>query len=327
MELVLWSGIFVAALAVMIGGAELFLKRAEIIGAQIGLPSFVIGVLIVGFGTSLPELISSLLAVMSDTPTIVTANAIGSNIANILLIGGVLAFFARRITIDRDLLEAELPFFVISTTLFAEVAFDGVITTIESGLLLCTFFVYIFYLFKEDYESGQVVEEIEHEVRHERFRLFGRAETAHGLLLIVGLLGLVVGAKFVIDAVLALATLLSVPPGAITITAIALGTSLPEMVVSAKALQHGKLSMAVGNIFGSNAFNITLAVGVPGLLSMLPLDEPTFVIGLPVLLASSFIFLVIGLAHRLHRWEGIMFFILYGFFLMQLLTQCCNVSL
>jgi len=129
-----------------------------------------------------------------------------------------------------------------------------------------------------------------------------------------------VGAKYVIDAVIVLAGMLSVPPSAISITAIALGTSLPELVVSVQAVKSAKFSVAVGNIFGSNAFNISLAVGIPGVFATLPLDTPTFAIGLPVLLVSSFILLVIGLAHRLHRWEGIMFFILYAFFVMQLFT-------
>lgn len=325
MELVIWASILITALAIMVGGAEVFLRQAETIGLRMGLSSFTIGVIIVGFGTSLPELASSLAAVLAHTPSIVNANAIGSNIANILLIGGVLAFFGKRIKIERDLLEAELPFFVISTALFAEVAYDGMVTFTESFLLVCTFAVYMIYLFKEEYESGSVVKDVKQEVQHERFQFFKLSELRTVLLLVIGLAGLLLGARYVVEAVLALADIFTVPPGAITIIAIALGTSLPELVVSVKALQNNKLSMGVGNIFGSNAFNITLAVGIPGLFSALPLDAPTLLIGLPVLLVSSVIFLVIGLAHRLHRWEGIMFFILYAYFTMQLVSMCCTV--
>ncbi len=324
MELIVWIVILLVALAIMIGGAEIFLKNAELVGVRMGLSSFVIGVIIVGFGTSLPELTSSLLAVLAQAPSIVASNAIGSNIANILFIGGVLAFVGKHITIDRNLLEAELPFFVISTALFAEIAFDGQIMFIESVLLTTTFVVYMIFLFSEEYESGSVVDAIKEEVQHERFTFFRSSEFRTVALLVLGLTGLLVGAKYVIDAVIVLATLLSVPPGAISITAIAFGTSLPELVVSLKALAQKQTEVAIGNIFGSNAFNLLVAVGVPGLFVTLPMDAPTFAIGLPVLLVSSFIFLIIGLAHKLHRWEGIMFLVLYVFFILQLVQSCCQ---
>lgn len=324
MELLLWATVFIVALAIMVVGADTFLKNAETIGLKVGMSAFTVGVIIVGFGTSLPEMVSGLIAIVEGAPSIVPANAIGSNIANILLIGGVLAFLGKRIKIDRDLLEAELPFFVISTALFAEIAFDAQVTFVEALLLVGTFIVYVFYLFKDEYEGGAVVEEAEKELKRERYSLFRMSEARTLLLLVVGLAGLLVGAKYVIDAVIVLAGMLSVPPSAISITAIALGTSLPELVVSVQAVKSAKFSVAVGNIFGSNAFNISLAVGIPGVFATLPLDTPTFAIGLPVLLVSSFILLVIGLAHRLHRWEGIMFFILYAFFLMQILTICCT---
>lgn len=320
MGLFIWICIFLVSLVVMIIGAEIFLKSAERIGLQLGFSSFVIGVVIVGFGTSLPELTSALLAVFAQVPSIVVANAIGSNITNILLIGGVLAFLGKKLTIDRDLLNAELPFFVISTALFAEIAFDGKITTIESILLVSTLLVYFFYLFSDEYSSGMVVEAVAEEVQQQRFHFFQRSTLKPSLLLAVGLIGLLFGANYVVESVIAVATMLTIPPGLLSISAIALGTSLPELVVSIKSLRANNLSLAIGNIFGSNAFNILVAVGIPGLFSILPLDKVTFSVGLPMLLASSFIFLVIGLARKLYRWEGLMFFLLYIFFIIQLFS-------
>ncbi len=323
MEIFIWIIILIASLTVMIGGAELFLKNAERIGLQMGFSSFAIGVIIVGFGTSLPELTSSLIAVLVNEPTIVVANAIGSNIANILLIGGILAFIGKKLKIDKDLLSAELPFFVISTALFAEVAYDGTITTVESMLLVSTLLVYLFYLFSDEYSSGMAVEAVQGEVRHERFRILHHSAFKPMSLLTLGLIGLLVGANYVVESVISMASILAVPPGVLSISAIALGTSLPELVVSIKCLKNNKLSLAIGNIFGSNAFNILMAVGIPGLFSTLPLDHPTYSAGLPILLVSSFIFLIIGLARKLYRWEGIMFFILYIFFILQLVSTCC----
>jgi cation:H+ antiporter len=324
MEILLWGLVLAVAIVVMVGGGDVFLKNAEVVGLRIGLSSFTIGVIIVGFGTSLPELTSALLAVVAHVPTLVAANAIGSNIANILLIGGVLAYVGKRLTIDHDLLDTELPFFVISTALFFMIAFDGKITQIESVLLASTFLVYVVFLFSRDYSSGTVVEAVREDVQHERFRFFKLSDLKTALLLIVGLVGLLVGAKYVVDAAVALATALSVPPGVISITAVAIGTSLPELVVSLRALKANKLSLAIGNIFGSNAFNILMAVGIPGLFTMLPLDTPTFAVGLPMLLVSSFIFLIIGLARKLYRWEGLMFFLVYIFFMLQIVSDCCT---
>jgi cation:H+ antiporter len=320
MDLVLLITLFSVSLVVMILGAEIFLKNAERIGLQLGFSSFVIGVIIVGFGTSLPELTSSLLAVFANAPSIVVANAIGSNIANILLIGGVMAFIGKRMTIDRDLLSAELPFFVISTALFAEVAYDGTISIIESVLLVSTLLVYFFYLFSDEYTTGMVVQSVKEEVQHERFHFLRRSAFKPISLLLIGLLGLLLGANYVVESVISLATLLSVSPGILSITAIALGTSLPELVVSIKAISSNNLSLAIGNIFGSNAFNILVAVGIPGLFAELPLDPSTYKIGLPILLVSSFIFLIICLARKLYRWEGIMFLLLYVFFIIQLFS-------
>jgi cation:H+ antiporter len=323
----IFSLLFVIAvsLAVMIYGADTFLKNAEQIGLQLGFSSFVIGVVIVGFGTSLPELTSSLFAVLEGASSMVTANAIGSNIANILLIGGILAFIGKHLTINRDLLSAELPFFVISTALFAEVAYDGSITRVESLLLVSTLFVYFYYLFSKEYSKNVVVDAVTDEVQHQKFHLFHHSALKPITLLFLGLIGLLLGTHYVVSTVIKLASLLYVSPGLISITTIALGTSLPELVVSIKSLKQNKLSIAIGNIFGSNAFNILVAVGIPGLFMNLPLDKITYSVGLPVFLISSFIFLIIGLARKLYRWEGLMFFLLYTFFMLQIVLECCAV--
>jgi cation:H+ antiporter len=131
--------------------------------------------------------------------------------------------------------------------------------------------------------------------------------------------GLVLGAKYLVEAVVALAGIFDVSPGLISITVVALGTSLPELTVSLKAIKEGKTEMAVGNIFGSNAFNILMAVGIPGLFSTLMLDAQTFKVGVPVLAVASFIFLVFGISKRIYRWGGMMFIVFYIFFILKLL--------
>ena len=320
MELLLWAAVFIISLFVLVRGADLFLENAERIGIFFGLPSFVIGVLIVGVGTSLPELSSAIVAVLRGATEIVSGNAIGSNITNILLIGGVLAVLSRRLTITKDLIDAELPFFVISTALFIGVAADGEISVIESVLLTGTYGVYLYYLFTEEPEAiDVVVAEKQEQVHKHKILGIKLPEMSVVLFALIGLIGIVAGAKYLVDSVIELAHMLHVSPGLISMTAIALGTSLPELSVSIRALQKGKLDVAIGNIFGSNAFNVLMAVGIPGLMGTILLDDLTFSVGLPVLGISSFILLIIGLARKLYRWEGLMFLILYLFFILKLM--------
>ena len=186
--------------------------------------------------------------------------------------------------------------------------------------MVSTLGVYLFYLFANKKSSDLVVTAATKEVQHHRFHFFKRSTLKPILLLAVGLSGLLVGANYVIEAIIAVAISLAVPPGFLSISIIALGTSLPELVVSIKSLKADKFSLAIGNIFGSNAFNILIAVGIPGLFAVLPIDTLTYTTGLPMLLLSSFIFLVIGLSRKLYRWEGIAFFLLYIYFIFKLFT-------
>lgn len=134
-------------------------------------------------------------------------------------------------------------------------------------------------------------------------------------LLFISGLALIFGAKFLIDSVVAIAGILNVNSALISITAVAIGTSLPELIVSIKAALVGKSEIAVGNIFGSNSFNILMVVGIPGLFSTLHVDELTFTVGIPIMAAATFLFLVSGISKRIYLWEGAMFLMFYVFFI------------
>jgi len=319
MELILWTAVFLFAMVVMVAGSDIFLKNAQTLGLQMGLSSFTVGVFIVGFGTSLPELTTALIAMFTE-PSIVVANAVGSNIANMLLIGGALAFVGKKVVIDKDLMDAELPFFVISTVLFAAIVFDGAVSFAEAVLLAGTFFVYFFYQFTTEGGSETVPKEAEKGLQKGLFSFLHNSNVTTVLFLLLGLCGLILGARYVVESISWLATYAGIAPGILAIIVLALGTSLPELVVSLQALATNKLSLAIGNIFGSNAFNILMVVGIPGLFTTLPLGIPTLTIGVPALIGISFIFFVIGIARKLYRWEGILFFMMYIFFISQLLA-------
>jgi cation:H+ antiporter len=312
--IVLWVLVFLVSLFILVKGADWLIRTSERIGVHFGLSPFVIGVLIVGIGTSLPELFSGLAAVIAGVGEVVTANAVGSNIANILLVVGVSAVIGRKLVVTKDLIDSELPLFIITAILFLGIVYDGSISFLEALLLFAAYLVYLFHSLSSEGEESSVVEEKSSAIKkHVRLtRLTWAVFTA-------SLGGVLIGAYFLIKSAVAIAQILNIIPGLVSITAIAVGTSLPELFVSLKALKQGKSDLAIGNVLGSNAFNILMAVSIPGLFTTLSLDAPTLTIGLPVFAVAAFIFLIVGISKNIYRWEGFMFLLIYVLFLAKLI--------
>ena len=302
--------ILLVAIAVLVRGADIFVEGAKQIGAAAGMSRFAVGVLIVGFGTSLPEFASSLAGALQGSPEIVLANVVGSNITNILLIIGFITLIGGTVIIRQDLLKTELPVFFIATTHFLLSVWDGVVDRVESLLLLGTFTAYMWYLFVEA-KAEDDIEIVDKRSDRPKLKVASLGKVFFGLVT------LLVGAKYSVDMVEEIGTALSVPIGLISITVLAIGTSLPELFVSLRAALKKEHELAVGNIFGSNAFNMLFVVGVPGIMMPLPADPIVMKLGLPVLLAASAILFVSGLSKRVMRWEGIMLLIFFGFFLVE----------
>ncbi len=316
MSLGIWIVIFIVSLAALVKGADWFLDAAEKIGLKLGFSSFVVGVLIVGLGTSLPELVSSLAAVFRGVPDIVVANAVGSNITNILLVIGLSALLTKELKVSKNLIDSELPMLAISTVVFLLVIYGGdkFVSFGESVFLIVAYGVYLFYTIY----SGEGDES------HHPFSLFhpDKLFFMDAVKLIVGVTGLVVGAKYLVDALVAISNITHIAPGIISITAVAFGTSLPEVFVSVKAVLSGKTEVAVGNIFGSNAFNVLMVVGLPGLMNVagkLPIDEKTYTYGIPVMALATFVFIISGISKSIYRWEGMMFLVFYVLFIVKVL--------
>ncbi|MCB9815663.1 calcium/sodium antiporter [Candidatus Nomurabacteria bacterium] len=310
-QLVQWSGILIASLYVLVRGADLFIEGAKRIGGAFGMSSFAIGVLIVGIGTSLPELASSLAAVVAGTTEIVIANAVGSNITNILLIVGVLAALGGPVMINKNLLKTELPIFFIATVHFVASVYDGVVDRVEAMLLFATFCAYMWYLFSSNNTAKK-----EMAVPHKNEKITIKSV----VFVLFGIVALLIGANYTVEMAVNIATGLSVPLGLVSIGAIAIGTSLPELFVSLQALKTGETDLAIGNIFGSNAFNILMVVGIPGLFSKLVAGEVVMELGIWILVAASLILFVNGLARQVQKWEGVAMIIFFIFFLVKLVA-------
>ena len=328
MEALLWVFVFVLSLFALVKGSQWFLHGAERIGIAFGLSPFVIGVLIVGIGTSFPELVSSVAAILRDVPEIVVANAVGSNIANILLVIGAAAVIGRKLQVTKDLIDLELPLLAVSTILFLGIVMDGEVHRIEAILLFSAYIIYLLYsLFSGEEESvPRAAEEKTAEAQRMAYQKWGAISrffyfliaAKDYILFAVGVALVLAGAKYLIGSVIALSEIFSIAPGVISITAIALGTSLPELFVSARAVLAGKSEVAVGNILGSNAFNALMVVGIPGMFSALPIDEKTFTIGIPAMALVTLLFIITGISRKIHHWEGMMFLIVYTLFILKL---------
>lgn len=310
LDVAIWVVFLALSLFVLVRGSDVFVVGAKQLGASLGMSAFAIGVLIVGFGTSLPELASSIAAVIDGTTEIVVANVVGSNITNILFVVGILATVGGRLIIKRDLIKTELPVFFIAAIHFILVVSDGIIDRIEALLLLGTFLAYLWYLRREAKNEDSV--ELTKSGRRPHLQLRSI------VFIILGIAAVVIGAKYTVDMVVNIAGALAVPVDLISIFAIAVGTSLPELFVSLRALKTGEGELAIGNIFGSNAFNILMVIGIPGVIAPLVVGEVVMTVGLPILIAATAIFFVNGLARQIMQWEGVMMLLFYGFFLVKL---------
>jgi len=328
MELYTLLFVFVLSLAFLVLGSDWFLKGAERIGLKFGLSPFAIGVLLVGMGTSMPELVSSIAAVFKGVNEIVVANAVGSNIANILLIIGIIAIVGRKLEVNKNLIELELPLLAVSTILFLAIILDGVVFPMEAAFLLAAYLIYLVYSLKDGgvetistaavEKSEEIIKKVkEEEEGLSRFVLYVFSFRDYAIFLL-GIWAIYFGAKYLIDSVVGLSQMLSIAPEIISVTAIAFGTSLPELFVSGRAVLSGKSEVAVGNILGSNAFNALIVVGLPGIFTVLPVGEKILSVGVPFMVASTFLFILSGISRRFYHWEGMMFLILYILFIFKL---------
>ncbi len=309
--------ILVAAIGGVVKGADWFLGAAEKVGVSLRLPPFILGVLLVGFGTSLPELATSIAAVADGVDTVTIANVAGSNIANILVILGLSTIALGTIKFDKDLIDLDIPLLVGVTALFSIMLVDGGLNRTDGILLLVGFFGYVVYSlgYKEDAEHHRgligLISALSKgsKTNVERRQNLTTPFTYFVLLASVALLGL--SSKFAVDSLLDIVAQVNVGIDVLTFFALAIGTSLPELTVSVKALRQGKGDLVVGNVIGSSMFNILLIGGVASVLKDQVID--TGLIGWIIAgLGLSVLMLMAGsISKRIHLWEGFMYVLIY----------------
>lgn len=305
MGLTLACIVFIISLTALVVSSDWFIGAAEKIGTYMGIPSFIIGVTIVAFGTSLPELATSIASVMSGSSEIVVGNVIGSNITNILLVLGISAFVSGRMKIDFDVMDIDMPLLFGSAFLLYFALSDLQFTFIEAGIFLIALIVFLLNSF-----SGNKVEDDTEDKEKPNAMTY--------IMLIVGAVLVYLGAKYTIESLTEIATIMEVDPHIIALGAVAFGTSLPEIVVSVKAAKAGNHGMAIGNVLGSNMFNTFAVMSIPRFFGDLEIPKDTLTFDTPFMLASTILFGMICLTKRISKWEGAMLIIFYLFFVSQL---------
>lgn len=311
-ELLIWTAIFIASLYVLIRASEFFTDSAEKIGLFFGLPAFIVGVTIVAIGTSLPELISSIFAVLEGSSEIVVGTVVGSNIANIFLVLGMAAIVSKKLKITYELLHVDVPILVISAFLFAVMIFDGIFTLPEAIFSLIGIVAYFLYVINTQkiHKDVEIKKEMKVKLREKK-----QLKPMTWVILLISTVFIYFGARYAIESVIKLSSIIGIGTEIIALGAVALGTSLPELTVSIVAARKGKPEIAVGNILGSNIFNTFAVMGIPAFFGVVVIPFGILSFALPMMLIATLLFFFITQNKEVTKWEGYFLLLFYVFFI------------
>ncbi len=304
--------LLIIGFVIVIKGADFLIDGASSLAKKLSISEMAIGLTIVAFGTSAPELIVNIFASIGGHHEITFGNILGSNIFNILMVLGVAGIIST-IVVRRNTILKEIPFLLVATLLVFGLSlwnsnlslFDGIILL----LFLLIFFIYVIGFLKAKPLLGSDIKE--------------HSYTVTFLMMISGIIGLFFGGKFVVDNAVKIATQFGVSQKFIGLTIVALGTSLPELVTSVLAIKKGRNDLAIGNVIGSNIFNILLVLGVSSIIAPIHYDIALNIdfIFLSVITIMLFITMFIGKKHKLTKIESVFFVILYFVYLVFLFVR------
>lgn len=283
--------LLVIGLAILIFGGDLLVRGAVGLAERLQIPALIIGLTIVAFGTSAPELFISVQAALQNAPGIAIGNVVGSNIANVLLVMGLPALIAPTVCNENGLGRNIVAMIAFTLVFIVMMHTGGAISRLEGGLLfvLLCLFVYAHYLSAKNAANGAAVD------YHDEVTHIPQSVPIIWMLIIAGLILLPLGSNLAVDAASAIAERWQVPDAVIGLTIVALGTSLPELATALMATIRGSSSIAIGNVVGSNIFNIGSIMGIAALVRPLTVGERILQFDIWVMLACAL--LVAGLAY------------------------------
>lgn len=299
--------LLVVGFVLLIKGADIFVDGASSVATNFKVSKMLIGLTIVAFGTSAPEFAVSVKSLLSGNGDIVLGNVVGSNILNILLILGV-ASLVHTLKVKDNTVKKEIPITILFSLVFTVLLTDGLFDkgvanafTRSDGIILILFFsIFIYYLFT-------IMKNKTNDDDSEKMSLFKSF-----MYVIIGIFGIVFGSNFVVDSASGIASILGVSERMIGLTIVALGTSLPELVTSVVATRRGEYDIAIGNVVGSNIFNIGMVIGLPtAILGGIGGVAINYIDLVMMILAALLLFLFSYKKHTLTKSAGITFLILF----------------
>lgn len=306
--------LFLVGFVLLIKGADFLVEGSSSIAKKYHIPELIIGLTIVSFGTSMPELVVNILASFNGSSELAIGNIFGSNIANVLLILGVSAII-KPLPIQRSIYFTEIPLSLLATFMVGFLANANLFSSedqlmlsrFDGGMLLFFFALFMGYIYvvsrsKQTSPSAQESEEI---------ILLPMKKSI--LYILLGMVGLFLGGKWVVDGAIHIAEIFELSETLVGLTVVAIGTSLPELVTSAVAAYKNKADLAVGNAIGSNIFNLLWILGLSAVIQPLPFSVITNMDILMVIFASSLLIMavIVGTKPRVDRWEGWVFLVVY----------------
>ena len=292
-------GLLILGLVILIFGGDLLVRSAVSFAEKFGVSSFLIGVTVVSFGTSIPELMVSIQAAMDQAADIAIGNVLGSNIANIALVLGV-SVVIRPLSITTNTYKLSWWVMLISSLLFILFLLDNVITKMEGLLLIAGLFFFIIFSIKRNIPNEESI--------------ISKINIQTGILFFVlGAIGLYFGSELFVESAISIASFFNVPKFVIGITVVALGTSLPELVTSIVALMKGQNNISLGNLIGSNIFNVFAVLGITSLIQELGTSSILLFLDFGVMLAVILVFgYQLFIRKKISRTAG--FILLSGYF-------------
>ncbi len=302
-------GLFVLGFAALIKGADLLVDGSSSIAKKFKISNIVIGLTIVSFGTSAPEFLVNIVASFNGSSDLALGNILGSNISNVLLILGVVATIAA-INVKSGTTWKEIPLALLAVIALGVMLNDALLDKLGfsalghiDGLILLLFFIiFIYYTFGISKVKGEAEDGIKK-----------RKMWISITMILGGMLGLYFGGRWIVDGATYIAGILGLSEALIGLTIVAIGTSLPELAASVIAAKKGSPDIAVGNVVGSNIFNVFWVLGLSALIRPLPFDvsmnTDVIIVGIATALLFGFMFL--GKKHVLERWQGISFIFIY----------------
>lgn len=305
------TGLLVVGVGILYIGAEWLVRGSSRLATSLGISPIVVGLTVVSFGTSAPELVVALIAALNDNSDLAIGNVMGSNLANIGLILGITAI-VRPMDVAARVVSREIPVMLALTILLFPLAQDGNLGLVE-GISLFT--ILLFYLAfvnsaagEEAPEVGQVFEEHQGSGKDQDTRVAG----IDFVLVVLGSTGLVLGGTAIVRSAEFLAVSFSIPDVIVGLTIVAIGTSLPELATALVAAMRDEADIAVGNIIGSNIFNIAAILGITSMVTPITVAPTILTRELPAVLLLSLIALpVTRIGMRVYRWEGVILLACY----------------